>query len=476
MWSIRVRPVIGESLDSFVARQAAAMQCKVVHLMRQVSLDPSVDFPRPDLKLLAAASGLDRSIVEAMSNRYRPNPAHTSTLRLPASCRWYCPDCASIGAEARNKHLILDFACLEHDRIKINPALGGVAVGLDSELRDLQQRIHGFLSWADSVTGSIATLRTIRPLIQSLTSVAMNTEYGSSQDEHGASIELRSVINEHGPDSPKRVAELLRYVWPIVESPMLRDLVATYIDRFDRWHRSHPDSRYRDEVYGTQETVALWDIISVPRRLSHYGARFGPSLIPQVYWFHEDSFLLDCVNSQKDQIWRNRGAAGQIVRDLLEVQDGLRAGRSIQSVSAVRSWEDRDDLHPAMQVGDVLEVIPQLIGLIDILEEPVCSDASTGRLGLPMTQLARYAPQVRPQSGDRDLVEMWLWLHRASGTDAQTTIPWRPLDELVSFDAELKPEEKLALFDYQDKLLAELGIGARNVSPTQASATSEKSA
>lgn len=460
MWSVRVRPFKGESLDSFLARQASAIQCPVLHLTRQVSLDPSANTVKPDFKLLAAASGLDRSVFEAMSNQHRPHPVHTAKVQLPASCQWHCPDCASIGAEARDKNLILDFACLEHDRLKINPALGGAAEDLDDELRDLQQRIHGFLSWAGSVTGASATLRAIRPLIQSLTLVSVNTDYGSTQDEHRASTELRNVIDEHGPDSPKRVAELLRYVWPIVESPMLRDFVISYLSRFDSWHASHPDPRYRDAVYGTQETVAWWDVVSIPRRLSQYGARVGTSLVPQMYGFNEEPFLLDCVNPHTDQIWRNRGAAGQLTRELLKVQDGFRAGRSIQSVRVVQPWDDRDDLHSTLQALDVLTVIPQLIDLIDMLEKEGRSDANTGLLGLPMSQLMRCAPQVRPRSGDRDLVEMWLWLHRTSGTDAQTTIPWQPLDELVSLDSKLKPEEKVALLDYQDDLLAELGIAA----------------
>lgn len=339
MWSVRVRPIVGESLDSFIARQAAAMECSPTHLIRQVSQNPTASYLKPNLKLLAAAAGLECRSIEAMSNRHRPYQYHLTSVQVPSSCRWYCPDCADEGIVARNESLLLHFACLEHDRLKINLSQPSGATDLDDELRDLQQRIHGFLSWAGSGPSVNNLIRAIRPLAQRLSYIAKMTEHGSEQDEDPASAELREVVIEHAEHSPRRAAELLRYVWPIVESPVLRQLVLVYLDRFENWRRSHPDPRHRNVVYGTQETVPLWTLVSVPRQITRFGRLAESTHVPQMFGFHEEDCVFDCSSPETDRMWRNRGIAGQLARDLLEIQNQLRAGQSIQLSPEMQRWD-----------------------------------------------------------------------------------------------------------------------------------------
>ena len=449
---VRFPPAPGETQSRYIARLAQANDCSLHTMMRHVTARHDGRYPTPDTKLLADAVGIECEYVDNMRLRSRDFWYLLDRVRLPDDDHWRCCQCETHGIPTAAAGSILRFACTTHRCLLTDGSTDTDSPGMDRELLNVQTRINDAL---DAIFLTPHIHQFIPKALQTVGFVAdilANTDDSLPGKQHPRGAQLGRLYHRNSNVTPLEVAEIFRIVWPAMESQLMRSVIIDYLDRFRYWRANHPNPALRGYPYSPAETYDLWNTLELSRIMSTLPLRAHE--VPTMFILDSDPWISETNDSLADEErWRNRGIACLILHELLDDVQRHHDPRHYRSQkssrrSALRSGTDH-------QIDVSVNQLPALTQLVRHLQQPECQNQIGGALGISALTLATLIPQP-VESLTQCEAEMWLWMQRAHGTTSATTLPFRELRVLMRIDAELVAENKIALLDHQDRILAEL--------------------
>lgn len=456
---VRFPPGPGEGKAAYLSRLARANDCTPNHIRSLIEAESE----GPD------AFSRQVSLLQLVQVPMRHNfgsPGHTRAMRrlfetaiVPNDEMWTCTDCEEHDVTAVRPATCLRFACTTHRRFLTPSGTADAESPPAEEFLLLQLRLNVALSdFALHPCSSHVVIAAIE-LIETLADWVEDIRLDSAAPLHD---HARSICDLHSwarkPDA-QTIGRVLRTVWPMVESIPMNYLTTTYIDQILNWHASHPDPDIRNHSFRPWELQTLLDTLGLGQQIATLVHSHGVTAdhVPSMLLFEDDSFPLGHgVPRSAGVAWDLRTMACLIVFELvddIELGHGLSKARD---KSRKRRRDFNADFFRSHRNSQVLDTLPMIRRIIRALEPGNQAANIEGRLGIANRTFEQLLPRHRRTLVGTNLVDVWLWIHRAHGTEAMTTLPHESLPRLKKFDFSLSGEEKLGLLDFQDRLLVEL--------------------
>jgi len=464
---IRLAPLPGEALESFVQRTARANLLRPVDVGWPARLDHIRHRGSVDLGRISSTTGLSAEALQDMTVFTYP-PAVTGTARPGAlktlwrisGQRRYCPGC-SPHIRCRDWDLALSVCCLRCLQL-LRPAAEArdyPPIPAGDALPDQQTEIDGFLGVLDRPEAR-ARIRRLHRFVRLAT---MTADQAWPVTPSGYLTEARTALawtldwtESRTPADAVAVATLVSACWPATRTRTTqRAFLSAAWTRVDARNIELPSRSLKtlpgipaEPAPRVRRRDASAEFVAVASELRHRG--LGAANVPLLLMSTDETFL-----PPLHELGRRHALARQLfvaVRDIgpaAELPDtrDLRLGTT-QSEQAVPGR------------GELGRYVDALLG-----DSPV--DYAERRALLPGALKLVTTPQSWLTEPDKHrLATAWIWVHLTRGPLVCAVHRLRMLD-LVQFDRWMDPEQRLQLHDSGMRQLEELWMLAIESQPAR---------